>query len=391
MAAPSAGAVLADLGADVIKVEPPRGDPMRTISRQPKLADDSPLRGIDPSFQVDNRGKRSIAVAVDQPAGAELVRRLAADPPGLPDQPAPPPPGALRPRPRRPLRRQPPDRARHADRLRPRGAGGVASRLRRDRLLRTGRGDRLVARAGRRCRPSPPRPGRPHDRPRPGGGDPRRPAPGRTDRRRPGRRHVAARDGGVDHGHRPVGHAPRPPAGAEAGPAPPDQPARQPLPLRGRPLDHPQHARGPLVGQGLRRPRTPRVGQRRALQHPQGPLRQHAGGDRPARRGVRHPHRRRVGAAVRRRRPHLGSRAGHPRAGRRPPGPGRGRVPAHPRLRRASQLRDRRRPGEHQRRRRRHPAAPRRRWASTPGRCWSRPGSSEGEIDALTAEGVLAG
>lgn len=77
MAAPSAGAVLADLGADVIKIEPPRGDPMRTISRQPKLAEDSPLRGIDPSFQVDNRGKRSIAVAVDQPAGADLVRRLA--------------------------------------------------------------------------------------------------------------------------------------------------------------------------------------------------------------------------------------------------------------------------------------------------------------------------
>ena len=77
MAAPSAGAVLADLGADVIKIEPPRGDPMRTISRQPKLPEDSPLRGIDPSYQVDNRGKRSIAVAVDQPAGADLVRRLA--------------------------------------------------------------------------------------------------------------------------------------------------------------------------------------------------------------------------------------------------------------------------------------------------------------------------
>jgi crotonobetainyl-CoA:carnitine CoA-transferase CaiB-like acyl-CoA transferase len=79
MAAPSAGAVLADLGADVIKVEPPRGDPMRGVSRQPKLEPSSPCHGLDPSFQVDNRGKRSIAVAVDRPAGAELVRRLAAD------------------------------------------------------------------------------------------------------------------------------------------------------------------------------------------------------------------------------------------------------------------------------------------------------------------------
>src|SRR5215213_7138451 len=79
MAAPSAGAVLADLGADVIKVEPPRGDPMRGVSRQPKLDPSSPRQGLDPAFQVDNRGKRSLAVAVDRPAGADLVRRLATD------------------------------------------------------------------------------------------------------------------------------------------------------------------------------------------------------------------------------------------------------------------------------------------------------------------------
>ena len=78
MAAPSAGAVLADLGADVIKVEPPRGDPMRGMSRQPKVDPSSPLLGLDPSFQVDNRGKRGVAVAIDQPAGADLVRRLVA-------------------------------------------------------------------------------------------------------------------------------------------------------------------------------------------------------------------------------------------------------------------------------------------------------------------------
>lgn len=73
MAAPSAGAVLADLGADVVKVEPLAGDPVRGMIRQPK-ADDWP--GLDASFHVDNRGKRSVAVALDRPEGADLVRRL---------------------------------------------------------------------------------------------------------------------------------------------------------------------------------------------------------------------------------------------------------------------------------------------------------------------------
>ncbi|MDY7100954.1 MAG: CoA transferase [Actinomycetota bacterium] len=76
MAAPSAGAILADLGADVVKVEPLRGDALRGMARQPKLPDGAPR--TDYPFEVDNRGKRSIAVALDQPAGAELVRRLIA-------------------------------------------------------------------------------------------------------------------------------------------------------------------------------------------------------------------------------------------------------------------------------------------------------------------------
>ncbi len=76
MAAPSAGAILADLGADVIKIEPPRGDPLRGLSRQPKVEEGQPT--IDASFNVDNRGKRSIAIAVDRPAGAELAKRLIA-------------------------------------------------------------------------------------------------------------------------------------------------------------------------------------------------------------------------------------------------------------------------------------------------------------------------
>ncbi len=71
MAAPGAAAMLSDLGADVVKVEPLRGDPMRGVTRQPEA--DPPL---DAAFQMDNRGKRGVAVALDRPEGQELVRRL---------------------------------------------------------------------------------------------------------------------------------------------------------------------------------------------------------------------------------------------------------------------------------------------------------------------------
>jgi crotonobetainyl-CoA:carnitine CoA-transferase CaiB-like acyl-CoA transferase len=77
MAAPSAGAILADLGARIIKVEPLSGDPMRGLSRPIKNEDvPESIRQLDFQFDVDNRGKESIAVALDQPEGAELVRQL---------------------------------------------------------------------------------------------------------------------------------------------------------------------------------------------------------------------------------------------------------------------------------------------------------------------------
>lgn len=74
MAAPSAGAILADLGARVIKVEPLTGDPMRGIGRPAKV--DGDLSKYDLSFDVDNRGKHSVAIALDTPEGAALVHRL---------------------------------------------------------------------------------------------------------------------------------------------------------------------------------------------------------------------------------------------------------------------------------------------------------------------------
>lgn len=75
VAGPSAGAILADLGATVVKVEPLQGDSMRGLLRQPVLPDDAPR--TDFPFHLDNRGKRSIAVDLGDPRGGELVRELA--------------------------------------------------------------------------------------------------------------------------------------------------------------------------------------------------------------------------------------------------------------------------------------------------------------------------
>ena len=75
MAAPSAAAILADMGADVLKIEPVTGDPMRGLSRPLRI--ESSFADYDLQFDVDNRGKRSAAIALDKPEGQALARRLA--------------------------------------------------------------------------------------------------------------------------------------------------------------------------------------------------------------------------------------------------------------------------------------------------------------------------
>ena len=77
MAAPSAAAILADMGADVLKIEPITGDPMRGLSRPLKV--ESNFAEYALQFDVDNRGKRSAAIALDKPEGQALVQRLAQD------------------------------------------------------------------------------------------------------------------------------------------------------------------------------------------------------------------------------------------------------------------------------------------------------------------------
>jgi crotonobetainyl-CoA:carnitine CoA-transferase CaiB-like acyl-CoA transferase len=58
VAAPSAAALLADWGAEVIKVEPPTGDPMRNVFGSIGIDDDR----ANPAFALDNRGKRSVVL-----------------------------------------------------------------------------------------------------------------------------------------------------------------------------------------------------------------------------------------------------------------------------------------------------------------------------------------
>lgn len=70
-AGPLATSMLGDMGADVIKVEPPeRGDPTRQY--------DDVLPGCDSSYFLGiNRSKKSITVNLKSDAGLEVVRRLA--------------------------------------------------------------------------------------------------------------------------------------------------------------------------------------------------------------------------------------------------------------------------------------------------------------------------
>ena len=68
VAGPSCAAILADWGADVIKIEPPEGDPFRGLGAAFGIA-------MNPPFELDNRGKRSIALNLE----VEDARYIAGD------------------------------------------------------------------------------------------------------------------------------------------------------------------------------------------------------------------------------------------------------------------------------------------------------------------------
>lgn len=75
VAGPVAGGILADWGADVVKIEPPSGDPMRGLFGS--LSGSQEKRC--PPFDLYNRGKRSVAVDVNTPQGRDLTERVVAD------------------------------------------------------------------------------------------------------------------------------------------------------------------------------------------------------------------------------------------------------------------------------------------------------------------------
>lgn len=71
LAGPACAAVLADWGAEVIKIEPLAGDPFRGLAWN--------FGGLmNPPFELDNRGKRSIAVDLASPLGHEIILELLA-------------------------------------------------------------------------------------------------------------------------------------------------------------------------------------------------------------------------------------------------------------------------------------------------------------------------
>ena len=78
LAGPWAGQTLADLGADVVKVERPgAGDDTRAWG-PPFVAGEGGERLDAAYFHACNRGKRSIAVDFEKPEGQQIIRRLAA-------------------------------------------------------------------------------------------------------------------------------------------------------------------------------------------------------------------------------------------------------------------------------------------------------------------------
>jgi crotonobetainyl-CoA:carnitine CoA-transferase CaiB-like acyl-CoA transferase len=69
MAGPFCAMLLADLGADVVKIEPPAGDSTRQMP--------GGVDGDTPSFNAVNRGKRSVRLNLKAPEGRALFERLA--------------------------------------------------------------------------------------------------------------------------------------------------------------------------------------------------------------------------------------------------------------------------------------------------------------------------
>ena len=74
VAGPAAGGILADWGAEVVKIEMPKGDPMRKLFGALSGSKEDRC----PPFDLYNRGKKSVALDINHPEGIALVQQLVA-------------------------------------------------------------------------------------------------------------------------------------------------------------------------------------------------------------------------------------------------------------------------------------------------------------------------
>jgi crotonobetainyl-CoA:carnitine CoA-transferase CaiB-like acyl-CoA transferase len=73
VAGPSCAAILADWGADVVKIEPLTGDPFRGMAAYFAAVTG---QDVNPPFELDNRGKRSIGLDYATPQGKQVLLEL---------------------------------------------------------------------------------------------------------------------------------------------------------------------------------------------------------------------------------------------------------------------------------------------------------------------------
>ena len=73
---PAAGGILCDMGASVLKIEPPDGDPIRGLNMSGMAPGD---HGFVVSWENYNRGKRAMTLDLRQEAGVEVLYKLVAD------------------------------------------------------------------------------------------------------------------------------------------------------------------------------------------------------------------------------------------------------------------------------------------------------------------------
>ena len=69
VAGPAGAGILGDWGADVLKIEPPEGDPFRALLS-------GIVEGMNPPFELDNRNKRSIGLNLSVDEGRQLAAQL---------------------------------------------------------------------------------------------------------------------------------------------------------------------------------------------------------------------------------------------------------------------------------------------------------------------------